>query len=44
MFGHINHYILVDVKSEMLLIWINDGGGIRISKEENYLRVSHKEL
>ena len=44
MFGHIDQYILVDVESEMVLIWINDRGSVRIPKEENYLRVSHKEL
>ena len=44
MLGHMDYYIPVDAESEMVLIWINDGGSIRISKEENYLRVSHKEL
>ena len=44
MFCQMDHCILVDVESEMVLIWINDGRSIRISKEENYLRVSHKEL
>ena len=44
MFGHMDHYILVDVESEMVLIWINEGGNIRITKEENYLKVSHKEF
>ena len=44
MFGHMDHYILVDVESEMVLIWIIDGGSIRLSKEEHYLRVSHKGL
>ena len=44
MVGHIDYYILVDVESKIVLIWINDGGSIRISKDENYLGVSHKEL
>ena len=44
MFGHMDHYVLVDAESEMVLIRINDGGSIRISKMENYLRISHKEF
>ena len=39
MLGHMVHYILVDTESEMVLIWINDGGNIRMFKEKNYLRV-----
>ena len=34
MFGHMDRYILVDAESEMVLIWINDGGSIRICTEE----------
>ena len=39
MFGHKNHFILVEQQSEMVLILINGGGSIRMSEEENYLRV-----
>ena len=44
MFGHKDHFILVEEQSEMVQILINDGGSIRISEEENYLRVRDHSL
>ena len=39
MVGQMDYFILVDVESEMVLLWINDGWSIRISKDEIILEL-----